>query len=95
MQAKVTLTERVAPILAQAADTMRRKNADYGNAWEAHGALGVFVRLADKVGRLHNLLWLGNAAQVSEGIRDTAQDLLNYAILLNVALAEDNVKGAS
>lgn len=80
-------------IAAEIRETFVRKNHDYGNsvfqspemAPDIQPEEAVRVRISDKLGRLKTLL-SGEQAQVSESIRDTYADLVNYLIILLMIL---------
>lgn len=59
----------------------QKKNADYGDAYKTYGAVGVIVRMGDKISRLASI----SARQVclvdDESLRDTLMDLHNYAAM--------------
>ena len=71
-------------------DLAKRKNHDYGA--ENIGALGprgCFVRIWDKVSRLKTGLWEAQQLEVmDEKLKDTLQDLANYAVI-TILLLED------
>lgn len=78
----------------QAWETYTRKNADYGNSWKKKGSRGVLVRWADKLERLDNLHWRGNAAQVKdEAIGDTIKDALIYNLMCGVLFQRGEYDG--
>ena len=66
---------------------MTRKNQDYAKESDPYanfrmfGALGILVRLSDKLARLRSYEEKGKFAVNDEGLIDTTLDLLNYAIL--------------
>ena len=67
---------------------MRVKNRDYGanedpfRNFHKHGALGIMVRLDDKIARLESFMEKGFNAVKSESVRDTIIDGINYLVLL-------------
>lgn len=69
----------------KAADTYRRKNADYGNSFvnvRNKYPNSILVRLNDKLSRLEVLIGKQHEAEVKdESIEDTLLDLANYALL--------------
>ena len=85
--------QRYDRIAAEMRETFVRKNHDYGNsvfqspemAPDIQPEEAVRVRISDKLGRLKTLL-SGEQAQVSESIRDTYADLVNYLIILLMIL---------
>jgi hypothetical protein len=75
------------------------KNADYATGADPFqnlrrgGLFGIAVRMDDKVSRLLNLVKTGAEPKVlSESVRDTAVDLLNYSWLF-LALLEELSRG--
>lgn len=85
--------EIIKGVLEECAEIRRRKNADYGASYAHEGAAGVFIRTKDKVMRLRSLLWLNKPDTVGEALRDTAIDLVNYALYLVVCLTRGNLRG--
>ena len=69
----------------KAADTYRRKNADYGNSFvlvRNKFPNSVLIRLNDKLNRLEMLMGNAKKAEVKdESIEDTLLDLANYALM--------------
>lgn len=57
-----------------------KKNHDYGDAWQRHGAVGVMVRLSDKSLRLESLS-SKEALVLDENISDTLFDIIGYSVL--------------
>lgn len=60
-------------------DLFRRKNSDYGDAFVDYGAIGILMRLNDKIRRLESLVKKKNVN--FESIDDTILDSFNYVIL--------------
>ena len=67
----------------------RRKNADYGNAYRHYGAVGVIVRMGDKIKRLSSITSREVRLVDDETLRDTLLDLHNYAAMAIMLLDED------
>ena len=65
-----------------------RKNADYGDSFATYGAVGVIVRMGDKINRLSSVTKNGVNLVQTESIRDTLIDLHNYAAMA-VMLLDD------
>lgn len=66
-----------------------RKHHDYGPGnIAAFGALGVLVRLNDKVERLKNLMKRKTSPK-NESVRDTVLDILGYAAIMLMVLDGD------
>ncbi len=65
----------------EAFELFKKKNTDYGNAFEEFGTIGILVRMNDKIKRAMNI----NDKQLSlvndESLRDTLIDLHNYSAL--------------
>lgn len=70
-----------------------RKNAAYGDSFgETFKKLGIIsavTRISDKYNRLVNLATHSDIDQNDESIRDTLQDLANYALMTIMELDED------
>lgn len=62
-------------------ELFERKNADYGNAFEKYGMIGVLVRLGDKIMRAQSITSRSVTLVSDEKLRDTLVDLQNYATL--------------
>lgn len=67
-------------------DTYRKKNADYGNAFEKSmdedGILVAKIRIGDKIRRINSLIKNGGEGQVKdEKLEDTYLDLANYCVM--------------
>mgnify|MGYP001317030491 CR=1 FL=1 len=67
----------------------RRKNADYGNAYKHYGAVGVIVRMGDKIMRLSSITSREVRLVDDETLRDTLLDLHNYSAMAIALLDED------
>lgn len=78
-------------------DLYERKNSDYGDSfgksYKEYGMYMPCIRLEDKLNRLKSLAIYNKKQQVSdEGIRDTLEDLANYAIMTIIELDIENEK---
>ena len=83
---KEKFAEEIDIIVSNLAETLKRKNADYGNnvdkGIDKRGLGSLVQRLEDKLARFENLAEKGNPQQVlDEAIEDTLLDLAGYAIL--------------
>lgn len=84
-------------LCSEAKSLMQKKNQDYGansdpfRNFRSFGALGILVRMSDKLARLHSFLDNGKFAVEDEGVKDTVRDIINYAILFEGYL-EDGKK---
>lgn len=73
-------------IASNLVETLKKKNADYGNNVDKNidewGLASLAIRLDDKLNRFKNLIKESNTRQVEdEVIEDTLLDLAGYAIL--------------
>ena len=65
----------------QAYELFQKKNADYGNAFEEFGTIGILVRMNDKIKRAMNISDKNITLVDNESLRDTLIDLHNYCAL--------------
>lgn len=70
-------------------DLFARKNADYGDAFATYGAVGVIVRIGDKLRRFTTVTANSVALVDSESVEDTLMDLHNYAAMALMLLREN------
>ncbi len=68
-------------IQKEALELFRRKNADYGDAFATYGAIGVLVRIGDKIKRLMSISSNQICMVNDESMYDTLLDLHNYAAM--------------
>ncbi len=68
------------------------KNEAYGAAYNRRGALGVLIRMEDKIARAINLIIEG-AEEGDERLEDTLLDLDNYSTIAAMLAARRNLKG--
>jgi len=71
-------------------ELFKQKNADYGNAFEECGVIGILVRMNDKVKRMQNISKTSITVVNTESLRDTLVDLQNYATLAVLELDRQN-----
>jgi hypothetical protein len=69
-----------------------RKNKDYGDAFANYGAIGVIVRMGDKIQRLISITKNGINLIKTESIRDTLIDLHNYSAMAIMLIDEEPTK---
>ena len=62
-------------------ELFKKKNADYGNAFEEFGTIGILIRMNDKIKRAVNITDKNITLIDSESLRDTLIDLHNYTAL--------------
>ena len=75
-------------VQADALALFTKKNADYGDAFAKYGAIGVLMRIEDKLQRAISITKNGVNLVNDEGIRDTLLDLHNYAAMAIMLLDE-------
>ena len=68
-------------IQKQGFELFAKKNADYGDAFATYGAVGVLVRIGDKLSRLASIEKNGVTLVNDESLRDTLIDLHNYSAM--------------
>ena len=73
-------------------ELFKKKNADYGDAFANYGAIGVLVRMGDKIQRLQNVTEKTISLVDDEKIRDTLIDLHNYSAMAIMLLDENKEK---
>lgn len=62
-------------------ELFKKKNNDYGNAFEEFGTIGILVRMNDKIKRAMTISSNKIALIDDESMRDTLVDLHNYCAL--------------
>jgi hypothetical protein len=78
-----------ASVFAECEKMFRKKNTDYGNAFVDFGAVGVLIRINDKLNRAITLQLTKNKQQVdNETLTDTLLDAVNYTIMADILLGE-------
>ena len=80
--------DQMVKIQQEALALFTKKNADYGDAFATYGAVGVIVRLGDKISRLQSVTERGVTMVDTESLRDTLIDLHNYAAMATMLLDE-------
>ena len=66
-----------------------KKNADYGDAFATYGAIGVLVRIGDKLSRLSSINKKSITMVDDETMRDTLIDLHNYSAMAIMIMDEE------
>ena len=86
-----TRAEQLACVQSEGLDLFIKKNKDYGDAFATYGAIGVIVRMGDKISRLTSLT--KNSIQLvdTESLRDTLIDLHNYSAMAVMLMDENAV----
>lgn len=75
----------------EALSLFEKKNTDYGDAFATYGAVGVLVRIGDKLGRYTSISKSGITLVNNEALRDTLIDLHNYSAMA-IMLIDENEK---
>ena len=73
----------------EAKELFRKKNADYGDAFSQYGAIGVVIRIGDKISRLTNIKKTQIINVHNETLRDTLVDLHNYSAMAIMLMDEE------
>jgi hypothetical protein len=73
-------------------ELFRKKNQDYGDAFANYGAIGILVRMGDKISRLQSISSKNISLINTESLRDTLIDLHNYAAMAIMLIDEDKDK---
>ena len=76
-------------IQKQAFELFSKKNADYGDAFATYGAVGVLVRIGDKLQRLSSIEKNKVVLVDDESLRDTLIDLHNYSAMAIMCMDDD------
>ena len=85
------MTDRVAvleKIQKEGRELFKKKNQDYGDAFANYGAIGVLVRIGDKISRLQSITTRQISLINTESLRDTLIDLHNYSAMAIMLLDE-------
>lgn len=80
--------EQMKEVQQKALELFTRKNIDYGDAFAKYGAIGVLMRIEDKIQRSLSITKNGVTLVNDEGIKDTLLDLHNYAAMALMLLDE-------
>lgn len=78
----MTTAARVWVLMYKDFELLKAKNHDYGDSWNESGAVGVLVRIRDKIARAVTLSGGGMEIRVDESIMDTIRDLRVYCYLM-------------
>ena len=80
--------DSLAKIQDEARKLFQKKNQDYGDAFANYGAIGVLVRMGDKISRLQSITNHQISLINTESLRDTLIDLHNYSAMAIMLLDE-------
>ena len=81
--------EQLIKVQKEGLNLFEQKNRDYGDAFATYGAVGVLVRIGDKIMRHQNITNKGITLVNDERLRDTLIDLHNYAAMAIMLLDEE------
>ena len=84
--------EQMMKVQREGLELFKKKNKDYGDAFATYGAIGVLVRMGDKIARLQSITTKSVSLVDSESLRDTLIDLHNYSAMAIMLLDEDDMK---
>lgn len=70
----------------QGYELFKKKNQDYGNAFEEYGTIGILIRMNDKIKRAQTITNNKISLIDDESIKDTLIDLHNYCALAIVMM---------
>lgn len=82
-------------IQKRALNLFAKKNADYGDAFATYGAVGVIVRMGDKISRLSSISTSQITLVNDESLQDTLMDLHNYSAMALMLLEEGSHTNSS
>ena len=85
-----TRVEQMVKVQSEALALFDRKNTDYGDSFAKYGAIGVLIRMEDKLKRCVSITNKGVNLVDTESLRDTLIDLHNYAAMGIMLLDEEN-----
>ena len=80
--------EQLKKIQSDCCNIFEKKNKDYGDAFANFGAIGVLVRLSDKISRAVSISKSSVTLVEDESLRDTLIDLHNYAAMAIMLMDE-------
>ena len=69
---------------------VEKKNKDYGDAFAKYGAIGVLIRIGDKINRATSISQNKIELVNDESLRDTLIDLHNYSAMAIMLLDNQN-----
>ena len=81
--------QQLKTIQKQGYELFVKKNTDYGDAFATYGAIGVLVRIGDKLSRLSSISKKQITLVNDESLRDTLIDLHNYSAMAIMLLDEE------
>jgi hypothetical protein len=95
------LLQKAASLTSEALELMQLKNHDYtsgsgdpyanfrtAESFGVHPAVGIVIRVGDKLQRIRTFAERGHLEVDGEGLRDACLDVINYAVLVYGLLTE-------
>jgi hypothetical protein len=76
----------------QGYELFKKKNQDYGNAFEEYGTIGILIRMNDKIKRAQTITNNKISLIDDESIKDTLIDLHNYCALAIVMMNKTEIE---
>ena len=83
---------QMAKVQKEGLELFKKKNTDYGDAFANYGAIGVLIRIGDKISRCQSISNKSITMIDSESLRDTLIDLHNYSALAVTLLEQKKVQ---
>ena len=77
----IDYVEEMRLVQQEGLELFKKKNQDYGNAFEKFGLIGVLVRLEDKIQRCLSIDQKKIVLVNDESMKDTLLDLHNYSAM--------------
>ena len=87
---KIDRVSQMETVQKEGLELFKKKNADYGDAFANYGAIGVLVRMGDKIARCQSISNKTVTMIDSESLRDTLIDLHNYSAMAIMLIDESN-----
>lgn len=85
---KINRVEQMQSVQNEGLELFKKKNADYGDAFANYGAIGVLIRMGDKISRCQTISNNSINLVNTESLRDTLIDLHNYAAMAIMLIDE-------
>ena len=89
---KIDRVSQMKKVQEEGLELFKKKNQDYGDAFANYGAIGVLMRMGDKISRLQSITNRQISLVNTESLRDTLIDLHNYSAMAIMLLDQDDNK---
>ena len=86
---KIDYVSKFREVQDEGFELFKKKNADYGNAFEEFGTIGILIRMNDKIKRAITITNKNITLVDTESLRDTLVDLHNYTALAVTMIEKD------